>query len=381
MDRVKGFSIESYLKNLEYLVNTESGSTDVEGIMKVAEFLSKKFEEIGMNVKVHNLEEVGPCLEIRNYPEDENIDIMLMGHMDTVFPKGTIEEWTYSSDSNKAYGPGVIDMKSGLLNIYEMMRLMDRELRDRIKFCILMNPDEEISSRKSKEVIIRLAQNAKYAFVMEPARANGDLVKERKGLAKYLIEFIGKAAHSGVDPENGRSAIMAAARFMIEMEKQVDRDKGINLNFGTIKGGTVANVVAEHAKTELDLRYVQGEQIDIIEKELHRLAEVEKDNDIHISITRMGYRPPMNPSEKSLALIELYNKVAAELGHELNWVATGGGSDGNFTAFEGVATIDALGPIGGGAHSRREYLDINSVEPRIQMLLNLIIAMKEKNLI
>lgn len=378
---MKGFSLERYLKDLEHIVNIDSGSWDIEGITQVAKFFAEKFEDLGMDVKVHDLEEVGPCLEIRNHPEDDNIDILFTGHMDTVFPKGTVSEWSFSQEGNRAYGPGVIDMKSGLLTIYEIMRLMDSDLRDSINFCIIMNPDEEISSRKSKEIISERAKTSKYAFIMEPARVDGSLVKERKGLAQYTIDFTGKVAHAGVDPENGRSAILALARFILEMDKLVDYDKGISLNPGIIEGGTVANTVAEHATVKLDLRYVEGDQIDVVEDELKRLVEMEKGNDIVVDITRTGHRPPMNPSEKSLELVDLYSRVGESLGLKLNWVKTGGGSDGNFAAFEGAATIDALGPVGGKAHSKGEYLEIDTIEPRLELLMNVIKAMKEESLI
>lgn len=369
---MKNFELDKYMEDLKYLVNIDSGSRYLPGLNKIADYFTKEFEELGFNVKRHELEEAGPLLEIRNFPEEKEVDALFIGHMDTVFAYGTVDDWRFSTDEKKAYGPGVVDMKSGLLAIREIMKNIDKETLENVKFCILMNPDEEISSYKSKTMIKEIAQDTKFGFIMEPARVGGELVKQRKGLAKYEFQFFGRAAHSGVDPENGRNANLELARFMIELDKLVDLSAGLNLNMGTIEGGTVANVVSEHAKGVLDIRYEEAEQIANVLEEFEKLKKDALNRDIKVEIKQLGERPPMMPTEKTMELIDFYNKVAKDKGVDLEWVATGGGSDGNFLAFEGVTTIDALGVVGGGGHSRREYMEIDSVEERIGLMVSLM---------
>ncbi len=376
---MRNFKLDKYMEDLEYLVNIDSGSRYVAGITKIADYFTEEFEKLGFTVKRHDLDEAGPLLEIRNHPDEKEIDALFVGHMDTVFENGTVAEWGFSSDGEKAYGPGVIDMKSGLLSIREIMKNIDEETLNEVKFCILMNPDEEISSYKSKYKIKEIAQDTKFAFVMEPGRVGGQLVKQRKGLAKYEFEYFGRAAHSGVDPENGRNANLELARFTLELDKLVDLKAGLNLNMGVIEGGTVPNVVSEHAKSVLDIRYEKAEQLEKVLAEIERLQKDAKTRDIRVEVEELGERPPMMPTEKTEELIEFYNEVAKTKGKDLEWVATGGGSDGNFLAFEGVTTIDALGPVGGGGHSRREYIEIDSIEERLGLMVALMNEMyKEK---
>lgn len=374
------FNLENFLKDLESLVNIESGSRNIEGLERIADFFDPKFKELGFDVKRIPLE-TGPCLRMKSNTSEIN-NILMVGHMDTVFKKGIIKEWPFSIDreEKKIYGPGVLDMKSGLLLIYEVVKNLGREFLDKYQICIIMNPDEEISSIKSKKYIIQEAERSNNAFIFEPSRVDGSMVKERKGIGKYLLEFKGKAAHSGVDPENGRSAINALARTICEIEKLVDYDKGRSINFGLISGGTAANVVAEYAKTELDLRYISDEQMNELEAALENEVRKHSEAGVKMIYTKIGERPPMNPTEKSLKLIELFNGVAESENTKLNWVKTGGCSDGNLTAFYGATTIDAIGPIGGGAHSRGEYLEYDTVENRLIIITKLIKMMAEKGM-
>lgn len=375
------FNLEKFLKDLELLVNIESGSRDIEGITKIADFFEPKFKELGFITERIELE-TGPLLIMKSNNSNTN-NILMAGHMDTVFPRGTTAEWSFSLDENKkkVFGPGVADMKSGLLIMYEVIKNLDREFLDNHNICVIMNPDEEISSIESKKYIIEESKKSNNAFIFEASRDSGAMVNQRKGLAKYLIKFKGRAAHAGVDPDKGRSAIVALSKTICEIDKLVNLEEGRNLNFGLISGGTGANVVAEFAETQLDLRYVSDEQIEEVEAKLNEEIEKHKLSDVEMTVEKIGERPPLNPSEKSMELVNLFNEVAKSEGIELTWVSTGGGSDGNFTSYYGAATIDAIGAQGGLGHSRDEYLKYDTIEGRVVILTKLIKEMAEKNLI
>lgn len=366
------FVLNEYLETLEKLVNIDSGSTNVEGVQKIADFFKVKYKELGFIVKEHNFSnKAGNCLEIRN-TEDDDIDILIIGHMDTVFSEGTVAERPFSIKGNRAYGPGVADMKSGLLSTYYSMKLLDRNVLDKLKICIFHNSDEEISSVYSQDMIKRLAQKSKYAFVMEPGRADGSMVIERKGLAKYFIDFYGIAAHAGVEPEKGRSAIHELGNWIVNLIKLNNYEKGTSVNFGVVEGGTVPNVVAEKAHGQIDIRFKDDNEIDKIENTMEELIKNPSIDNIRVNVEKRGFRPPMNPDEKTHQLCRLIEKVGKEVEVEVKWISTGGGSDANFTSAMGVPSIDSMGPIGGGAHGVNEYIEIDSIEPRIRLFVNLI---------
>lgn len=362
--------LNEYLNDLEYLVNIDSGSNDIEGVRKVSDFFIKKFTEIGWIIDIKELDQsVGACLEIKNTNSKEN-NILLMGHSDTVFPKGTVANRSFSINGSKAYGPGVVDMKSGLLSIYYAVKSLD--INSSPAICIAINSHEEISSAYAYPWIQRLAEESRVAFVTEPARANGALVNQRKGLATYNVEFTGIPAHAGIEPEKGRSAITELGNWVVELNKLTDMESETTINVGVVEGGTTTNVVAEKAKASIDIRFRDQNNLLKIEKTMDEWTKNPFVEGTKVEVVRRGWRPPMNPSIKTKDICTLVEAVADELDIEMKWASTGGGSDANFTAALDIPTIDGLGPIGGGAHSEREYLEIDSVIPRINLLRELI---------
>ena len=250
---MKYFDYDAYIKQLEELVSIDSGSFDPEGVDKVAEAMARKYEELGLTVTKKRFDErAGYCLEVRNYPEEESIDILMVGHMDTVFPKGTVAKRPFTMDEKKAYGPGVDDMKSGLLNMYYVVKELVKE-NTKLHLCLALNCDEEISSRYSNPWISELARHAKCGLVFEPARKNGAIVSDRKGLARYVIDFKGIYAHAGVNPQDGASAIHEMAEWITRLVPLNDYEHGTSLNVGIVKGGMGANTLAENAQCEVDI--------------------------------------------------------------------------------------------------------------------------------
>lgn len=367
------FDLASYLKDLEYLVNIDSGSHYPKGLAQVASFFCEKFSRLGWQVNVHSFGlSTGPCLEIVN-KESQHYDVLIMGHMDTVFQIGTASERPFTIKEDKAFGPGVIDMKAGLLSIYYVLQSFYKEGNlNQASICIALNSDEEISSKFSRPWLEELSKKSNYALVFEPARADGNLVKKRKGIGRYTIEFKGLAAHAGVDPEKGCSAIQELAHWVLALHGKTNYQTGTTVNVGVVSGGSNVNVVADQAKAEVDVRICDLLEAETIESLMDDMASCPKTSGVTAKVSGGVTRPPMNPTEKTLQLCETVEKIGMELGIPIGWTFTGGGSDGCFSASLGVPTIDGLGPIGGGAHGVGEYLEIKSIEPRFHLMRQLI---------
>ncbi|MRI32873.1 peptidase M20 [Endozoicomonas sp. OPT23] len=366
------FALDAYLDELRPLIDVDCGTLTVSGIETVAGILTEKYQQLGWNIKQVDLGEAGCGLEVRNKPDAEQIDLMMVGHMDTVFPEGTVAERPMTFDDKCAYGPGVSDMKSGLLNVIYALRAIDEDVLDKLSICVCMNPDEEIGSTYSHGWLESVASEAKQVLVAEAARADGSLVKARKGMARYDIEFHGKAAHAGNEPENGRSAITEMAHWLLAINELTNFETGTTFNNGVVSGGAGANIVPDYAKIVVDIRFWDNREYEAMDEKLKSMTETPFTKDITVSISRAAHKPAMVPSDKTVNLMSVVEESGNELGIEINWKEVGGGSDANLTAAMGIPTLDGLGPIGGGFHSSDEYLDLSSIEPRINLLKTVI---------
>lgn len=366
------FSLKEYLEQLKDVVNIESGSRILGGTDKVADFFENLYKELGLTIRRIKFDKnLGPCLEIRNNPNDDKIDVLFAGHMDTVFPEGTVSERPFKREGNYAYGPGVMDMKAGLISTYYLVKEL-LSINTSINFCVALNSDEEISSVSSQDWIKSLAKKSKYAFILEPGRKNGEFVYERKGLARYVVEFRGISAHAGIAPQSGASSIHEMSQWVSSLIQLNNYEIGTSLNVGKVSGGTGANVVCDYSVCHIDTRFDDIKENKKIEAELERLSKNTFDKRVKVEVRREGFRPPMRKTEKTVELMELMNKKGEELGLDVKWAKTGGGSDANFIAFEGCTVIDGAGPAGDGAHSNNEILQIETIQPRIQLLLESI---------
>lgn len=379
---VQPFLLATYLHELEQLVNLDSGSYDPEGVRKIADYFAAKFQALGWQVTYRQVNEaVGPCLEITNRPDAAAYDVLLIGHMDTVFPRGTAAARPYRQVGNRAYGPGVVDMKCCLLSAFYALERLQREQRlATASICLAFNSDEELSSKYSRPWLEGLAKKSAYALVLEPARADGSLVNTRRGVGRYTIEFTGVAAHSGVAPQKGVSAIQELAHWVLALHRLTDYAAGTNVNVGVVQGGTTANTVAAEAVAQVDLRMSTLQEAERVEAAMQNLLENPCTPGIQVAVSGGITRPPMNPSPATLELCRAVDGIAAQLGIEFAWIATGGGSDANITAALGVPSIDGLGPIGSCSHTEAEYLEIDSIEPRLALLCEVIgyIAKKQQ---
>ncbi|KYG31913.1 M20 family metallopeptidase [Alkalihalobacillus trypoxylicola] len=364
------------LRLLERLVNTDSGSYDKVGIDQLANILKPYFTELGYSIETKEQDVYGNHLVIQ-HPKVSDPEILIVAHMDTVFEKGTASLRPFSVKGSKAFGPGVIDMKASLVSlIYALKDLKNQRNKALQHVKIILNSDEEIGSPSSRRIIEEEAKKGiRYALIMEPARKDGSLVTERRGNGHYVMEIQGKAAHSGIEPEKGRSAIQELALKIVKLHALNDYEHGISVNVGMIEGGDAVNTISAHAIGHIDVRVSTLEQIEELE---HKIEEVCSTSDVigtKIDLSGDISRPPMIKNQQISALFEIVQQVGKEIGIEIKDTKTGGGSDASFTAALGIPTIDGLGPVGGNAHSEKEYLDIPSLLERTRLLSKLIMRL------
>lgn len=360
------------LRMLEELVNIDSGSFDKEGVDRVGDYLCKLYEEIGFSITTYENEALGNNIVLR-HKEAVNPAILLLAHMDTVFPKGTVEKRPFSKDEHRAFGPGVIDMKASHVQLYFAIHELMAQQNDAYKNIeILLNSDEEIGSKASRSFIEKHAMGKKAAFVLEPARADGSLVSERKGTGNYLLEIHGKAAHAGIEPENGRSAIEVLGHKIVKLHALSNLTEGIHVNVGTINGGTSTNTVAAFASATIDVRISREEQAVEIEQAVKDICSTSEIEGVTLTLTGGINRHPMVFTKDTEKIIHLIEQEGKELGITITHVATGGGSDASLVSILGIPTIDGLGPVGGKPHSEDEYLEIASLSERTVLLTKIL---------
>ena len=297
---------------------------------------------------------------------------LVIGHYDTVWPVGTGRERPFTVDGNEIRGPGVFDMKGGLVQVVlalEAFRELD--LAPELTPVIFVNADEEIGSRTSTRYIRLLAQHVKRAFVIEPSMGEaGDLKTERKGIGRFTITIHGKAAHAGLNPEDGASAILELSHVIQRLFALNDPEKGITVNVGTIDGGIQPNVIAPHSTAVADVRVPTLADGDAIEAAIHGLQPVTPGVRLHIEGS-IG-RPSMEATPRNQALWNTAQRLGQTLGLELGQARAGGGSDGNTTS-QYTATLDGLGPVGHGAHAPHEFLYIDRTLERAALLAMLLL--------
>lgn len=365
------------LELLEKLVNIDSGSTSKEGIDQIGSILSKEYRSIGFSVQVLEEEKYGNHLVIQ-HPLAKDPKIIIVAHMDTVFPNGTVQSRPFKVEGGRAYGPGVIDMKASQVSIlYAMKALIHSHSKAYQDVVLVLNSDEEIGSPSSKSLIESKAKDKKYALIMEPARKDGSLVTARRGKGKYTINVRGRAAHSGIEPEKGRSAIEELAHKVIQLHALNDHSKGISVNVGLIEGGSSVNTVSDSAVAHVDIRITEREQAIPIERKLEKICASTDVKGTEVELVGEMNRLPMEKTARTESLLHVIEKVGEQIGVEVKDTATGGGSDASFTAAMGIATVDGMGPVGGNAHSEEEYLEIPSLTERTELLAKTIAALGE----
>lgn len=366
---------ERYLDELAALVNLDCGSYTPVGVDRVADHCTDALAALGATVErvthapAPGESQLGDL--VIGHLAGEGPRVLLIGHMDTVFEAGTAAQRPYRVESGRAFGPGVTDMKAGLLaGLHAVGALLTGGTRPSVTF--VANPDEEIGSPFSTPFIRALVADHDVALVLECARANGDVVSARKGIADAEVVLVGRAAHAGIEPEKGRHAILAAAGQVERIQALNDRWPTVTANVGVIHGGTRPNVVPAECRYQVDLRAATVAAFDAAWDELAAIVAAPIPDGTTAELHRIAHHPPMERSAATARLVALATGIAAELGFGLADAATGGASDANTTSAAGLPTLDGLGPVGGDDHSADEWLDLASVVPRVTLLAALI---------
>ncbi len=376
---------DQFLLDLEDVVNMDSGSGHASGLAQVAAFFEERFARLGWRVTRFDFEDGSvPCLEIVNGGGGSAgavFDFLFLGHMDTVFPPGTAARRPFRVQDGRALGPGVCDMKAGLVTVLHAAEVAQQMgVCDALSVCIGFNSDEEVGSRGSRRWFEGLAAKSRRVLVFEPCRASGHRVVQRKGVAGFEIHCCGRAAHAGVEPEKGANAILELAHQVIAAKGFGRPEEGTSVNVTTIAGGTADNVIPDFAKAGFDIRVATLEEARRIEECFRGLSAGGNADGVRIEVQGEINRLPMVPSAKTLALWRRMAAIGEGLGLEMKLIATGGGSDGNFTAAMGIPTVDAMGPKGGRAHSEEEYLVLDSVVPNLELIVETMRAAAEGKL-
>jgi len=357
------------LDTFEDWVNHDSPTFDKPAVDALGRQIGGAFSDLGASIETHPQSEYGDHLRIA-WGQGQR-QILLLGHFDTVWPMGESARRPFAVRDGVASGPGANDMKSGILiGLYALRTLVETGQTPAHRLVYLLTSDEEDGSPSSRELIEAEARRSDCVLVLEPSRY-GSLITWRKGIGRFIIEITGVAAHSGVDPEKGVSAIEEMAHQILKLQAMTDLAGGTTVNVGVVHGGSRVNVVAGSANAECDLRVMTVAEGERMERAILGLTPVLEGTSIKVS---GGInRPPFEESEAGLALFERARVIGTRLGLEIKKTGTGGGTDGNFTAGLGIPTLDGLGAVGDGSHALHEHILVDSLPRRAVLLAELIL--------
>ena len=365
---------EALVSDLRQLVSIESPSTDPHLTGLAFDFIEASFKEMGYYCFRMTGDAFGGYLYARPQNKPKNVRIqLLIGHIDTVWPAGTLEKMPILEKQNKLSGPGVYDMKSGLIQILYALKAIDKSgMQPSVLPVILINADEEVGSKESTPTIKRLAKIAARAYILEPSLGKeGKLKTRRSGVGRYELKLTGHAAHAGLDPGKGASAIVELSHVIQKLFALNDPSKSISVNVGMIDGGVRPNVIAPESTAVVDVRVPTVKDAERIDQEIKSLYT--ENADIDLTITGNIGRPPMEGTPENRALWELAKITGESLSFDLQEATAGGGSDGNTTS-QYTGTLDGLGAIGDGAHALHEFAYVDKLIERTALLALLILA-------
>jgi glutamate carboxypeptidase len=364
---------DQMVQTIHQLVEIESPSDNKEGVDRLGKLLAGRFEGLGGHAKFHRVQKFGDHLQVDFAGTGRGKPVLLLGHLDTVYPLGTLATMPCRVASGRLWGPGTFDMKSGIalmLHAIEALRAWHQDVLPR-PVTVLLVSDEEVGSDTSRRITENLARQSAAVLVLEPSQGPKGAVKTaRKGIGEYVLKVTGKAAHSGLDFEKGQSAILELARQIVAIQKLIDLKRGLTLNVGTVQGGTRVNVIPAEASAVLDVRVARKQDAAGIDRKLRSLKPFNRKCKLEIS-GGMN-RPPMERTSSVAALYKKAAEIAKQMGWKLEEAAVGGGSDGNFTAGLGIPTLDGLGGVGEGAHATHESILISELPKRAALLAELI---------
>lgn len=357
---------------IEKLVMIETPTSDKAANDHISALAAELLESLGGNVTVHPEPKYGDHVSASWAGEPGTQHVFIVGHLDTVWPLGTLARMGYSERDGRLYAPGVLDMKAGIATTIVGLRILqenglwpDREIK------VLFNTDEEVGSPSSRPLVENLARGAEYALIMEPGHAGaGALKTQRKGLGEFRISVEGKASHAGAFPERGASAIHELSQKVIELQAMNDWPNGITVNAGLISGGSARNTIPAYAEATIDVRVRTVDQAKQLEEQIRSLTPVIEGTSI--AVEGSFHRPPMPRTPALAKLAETLIEWSKEIGFELTEESTGGGSDANLTAAMGVPSADGLGSKGQNPHAECENIEIGEQPNRLALFMHAV---------
>ena len=371
--------IDRFLDNFEHVVNMDSASGNTAGILKVARFFENRLFRIGMDCEIL-LPGNGavPCLKATC--GSPPYDMMLLGHMDTVFPEGEAAKRPFAVHDDRAWGPGVSDMKGGLLVALHALELLKKtgDL-DNMSVCVLFNGDEETGSTQSRPLILETAKTCRRVLVFEPCRPDYHLVNQRKGGGWFHIDVTGKEAHAGADPHKGINAVVELAHLVPLIQNLNDENLGTSAQVTVISGGDKINIIPSHAKASVDVRILDPKEKQRVEAFFTRLSSKRLFEQSAIQVSGCIDRPPMTATPQSLAIQDMIMAQAQKAGITMRAITTGGCSDGNLTASLGIPTIDGLGLVGANSHRTDEYVELESIPVMVNLISRVCRQLADQN--
>lgn len=365
---------DAFVSFLKSLTLRESPSSDPRTQVGVREFLARALDELGYRTLHIAGRSSGGHMYARPASREPGCPSQLiLGHYDTVWPVGTLESMPFAVEGNVVRGPGVYDMKGGITQvIFALSALRDLGIEVPVAPLVFLNSDEEIGSRESGRHIARLAKQVERAYVLEPSLGQGGKLKTtRKGVGRFHIMIKGKAAHAGLDPGAGASAILELSHVIQRLFALNDVNRGVTVNVGTVDGGLRPNVVAPLSEAVVDVRVLTHTDAENVERAIHSLEP--STPGVALEITGRIGRPPMEATERNQTLWRLARDLGRNIGLDLEQDTAGGGSDGNTTSMF-TATLDGLGAVGDGAHAHHEFLFVDRTIERAALLALLLAA-------
>lgn len=367
------------LKLLERLVNIDSGSGYESGLTQVSDIAVDELKQLGFSIERVPDKAANNSHVVATLKGTGKAKILLMAHMDTVFKEGSAAERPFHIKDGRAYGPGVMDDKGGIVaGIYALKVLKNQGFKDYAQITFLLDASEETGSEAASELIRNTAKGHDVTLNLEPGRPADGLVVWRKGSATAVVEVKGKAAHAGVAPELGRNAAMEVAHQILQLGKLGDEDKKTTINFTVLKAGDRTNVIPDQATAKADVRAALPEEFDRIEKELARVSANKLIPETEVKTSLQRGLPPMPQTAESDKLVAIAQGIYGELGRKLTIEGSGGAADASLSAGVGTPTLDGFGIVGGNIHTPEEYAEVESVVPRVYLLSRMIMELSKR---
>jgi len=373
--RRKQVSLIAFTRQLVLVESPSDNKAAVDACLALA---AARGKELGARVKIHRQTGCANVIELRFGPRAKNKDtarpILLLGHLDTVWPLGTLQAMPCRLRAGRLWGPGTLDMKAGVAMAFTAIEMLTEADLLRREIVLLLNGDEEIGSTVSRPITEKLAKTCSSVYVLEPAQGLA-YKTARKGIGNWRVDVKGIAAHAGVDFEKGANAIRELAHVIEKVSGWTELNRGLTVSVGVAGGGTRTNVIPAHAWAEVEARIVRRADGPRIERKFAALKSLKLTNPrCTLTVTGGVNRPPMERSRGTVRLFRKAQTLAHELGFTLNEASTGGGSDGNFTAALGIPTLDGMGAVGEGAHAQHESVIVDHIAPRTALLAAMLIS-------